>query len=557
MSIASPSQRGVDGDNSLTFPFFGQGEDLGLSVGAEDEGDGLPSGIRSIRVVADPGEFFQKVLAERTFNGAGTPIRGDRSVQNIACDNQQLIAGQPLCTDGAISLRFLEPGNRLVRIEAEDFAGNVGTLDAHFINSNLGAAMRRVRDTLNSIANPCDTCPVNENIDVAPLLRLARKLGDGAFMTDIGYAQAPYGTSIFLGGALKATQSAIADLVALIRDTDDAAQVAVFVQQARMLVRAANSDLQLYNDWVTGMDPARGQARYVRVGFDVDMQFVSDNLDAMQAAIEGDQFSQAMSNAMSGFFHQKLAHELWVMDYDEVPTPQEDVDGEVDRFSPNYIQYAKGRAVLGAIRDELTEYLGLVNKPAEQTMGQIRNRLSTVVSALDVLLEEGISTGLQDQEYLEALLDLRAVARNSSLAGNEGAYVRVYQFSIMQVVRWMSHFSLATAQLFDEQAANNEIYRYAQSSIDDGIGLLDNREIQSVINLYGDTERALCPIIGVYHCWYLRDEVVLLNQNDLDTPILDDDIPDECLDMGMILPSEWANAAEGDLPPQCRMDPQD
>ena len=106
VSIASPSQRGVDGDNSLTFPFFGQGEDLGLSVGAEDEGDGLPSGIRSIRVVADPGEFFQKVLAERTFNGAGTPIRGDRSVQNIAC-NQQLIAGQPLCTDGAMSLRFL------------------------------------------------------------------------------------------------------------------------------------------------------------------------------------------------------------------------------------------------------------------------------------------------------------------------------------------------------------------------------------------------------------------------------------------------------------------
>ncbi|MBV71361.1 MAG: hypothetical protein CMH52_08420 [Myxococcales bacterium] len=557
VSITSPSQRGVDGDNTLTYPFFGQGQSLGLSVGAEDEGDGLPSGIRSIRVIADPGEFFQKVLAERTFNGAGLPIRGDRSVQNIACDSQEQIAGQSLCTDGAISLRFLEPGNRIIRIEAVDFAGNVGSTNAYFINSNLGAAMRRVRDTLNNIANPCDTCPANDDIDAAPLLRLARKLGDGAHMTDRGYAQAPYGTSIFLGGALKATQSAMADLVGLIRDTDDAAQVTVYTQQARMLVRAARSDLSLYNEWIQGMNPARGQARYVRIGYDVDMQFVSDNLDAMSAAIEGDQYSQAMSNAMSAFFHQKLAHQLWLMDYDEVPTPQEDVDGEVDRFSPNYIQYAKGRAVLGAIRDELTEYLGLINKPAEQTMTQIRNRLSAVVQSLDLLLDQGIANGLEDSEYLEALLDLRSVARNSSLAGNEGAYVRVYQFAIMQVVRWMTHFSLSTAQLFDDAAAGNQMYQYAQSSIDDGIQLLDNREIQAVINLYGDTERALCPIIGIYHCWFLRDEQALLNQNDRDVPIPDDDIPDECLDMGMLLPSEWAAAPEGDQLPQCRMTPPD
>jgi hypothetical protein len=553
VSIVSPSQRGVDGDDNLTYPFFGMGENLGLSVGAEDEGDGLPSGIRRVRVVSDPGQFYQKVLAERIYDGAGSPIRGDRSVQNIACDSALDIDGQALCTDGAISLRLMEPGARVVQIEAEDFAGNIGRSNAYFINSNLGAAMRRVRDALNRVANPCDTCPVNENVDQAPILRLARKLGDGAHMTDRTYATATYGTSTFLGGALKATQSAMADLNVLIRDTEDAALVIIYIQQARMLMRAARSDLQLYNIWVSNMGHERGQARYVRLGYATDMQFVTDNLDAMDDAIEGDQFTQAMSNSMSAFFHQKMAHELWVMDYDEVPTPQEDVDGEVDRFSPNYIQYAKGRAVLGAIRDELTDYLSLNNKPAEQTMGQIRNRLSGVVDALDLLLAEGIANGLEDSEYLEALLDLRSVARNSSLAGNEGAYVRVYQFAIMQVVRWMTHFSLETAKLFDNQAGGNELYQYAQSSIDDGIDLLDNREIQSVINLYGSTERALCPIIGIYHCWYLRDETVLLNRADPDLPIADDDIPEECTDMGMLLPSQWADAPAGDLIPACRM----
>jgi hypothetical protein len=554
VSISSPSQRGVDGEDTLTFPFYGMGESLGLSVGAEDEGDGLPSGIKRVRVVADPGEFFQKVLAERVYEGAGSPIRGDRSVQNISCDNQQQILGQPLCSDGAISLRFLEPGNRIVQIEAEDFAGNVTRMNAHFVNSNLGAAMRRVRDTLNRVANPCDTCPANDNVDAAPLLRLARQLGDGASMTDRGYAAAPYGTSIFLGGALKSTQSAMTDLEGLIRDTEDAALVTIYTQQARMLVRAASSDLMLYNDWISSTNPSRGQARYVRLGFETDMQFVTDNIDAMDDAIEGDQFSQAMANALSAFFHQKMAHELWLMDYDEVPTPQEDADGEVDRFSPNYIQYQKGRTLLAGIRDELTDYLSLNNKPAEQTMGQIRNRLTGVIDSLDVLLEEGIATGLEDSEYLEALLDLRSIARNSSLAGNEGAYVRVYQFAIMQVVRWMTHFSLETAKIFDNEAAGNPLYQYAQSSIDDGIGLLDNREIQSVINLYGSTERALCPIIGIYHCWFLRDEEVLLNQNDPDQPVLDDDIPEACLDMGMLLPSQWADAPQAEVLPQCRID---
>ena len=86
-----------------------------------------------------------------------------------------------------------------------------------------------------------------------------------------------------------------------------------------------------------------------------------------------------------------------------------------------------------------------------------------------------------------------------------------------------------------------------------GVALLDDREIQQVINLYGSTERALCAIIGVYHCWYLQDEVVLLQQADDDDPFRDADIPEECLDLGIVLPSAWDDNQEGDTPPQCRI----
>ena len=97
------------------------------------------------------------------------------------------------------------------------------------------------------------------------------------------------------------------------------------------------------------------------------------------------------------------------------------------------------------------------------------------------------------------------------------------------------------------------MYAWAQSSIDDGIELLNRREIQAVINLYGSRERALCPIIGVYHCWYLRDEM-LLNLPDDDRPMDADDIPDVCIeDLGMILPEDWAAAPQGDIIPACRM----
>ena len=71
-----PRQRGIVENDPLTYPFHGKGESLVLNFGAEDVGDGEPSGIKTYGI-ASPGEFLQRTLAESTYDGAGAPIRGD------------------------------------------------------------------------------------------------------------------------------------------------------------------------------------------------------------------------------------------------------------------------------------------------------------------------------------------------------------------------------------------------------------------------------------------------------------------------------------------------
>ena len=157
-------------------------------------------------------------------------------------------------------------------------------------------------------------------------------------------------------------------------------------------------------------------------------------------------------------------------------------------------------------------------------------------------LDDGINDGLTDIQYLDSLLELRSVARSSATASNQGAYVRVYQLAMMQVVRWLTHFSLATAMYFDP--VDQPVYAAALQSMNEGVQLLDDREVAGVINLYGDVEKALCPILGVYHCFFTRDDFLVENGNDVD-PRYDlyvgEDFPAECLDIGMTDPTTWDN----------------
>ncbi|MEE2787294.1 MAG: hypothetical protein VX589_08140 [Myxococcota bacterium] len=561
--VAVPRQRGIIADDPLTYPFHGKGESLALNVGAEDVGDGEPSGIKSVTVIASPGEFLQRTLAETSYNGAGSPVRGDRSVANINCTTNALINGKPLCTNGAVNLRYLDSGTATIRVVVEDFAGNTGTYDARYVNGDLAAAMERASARLNGVINPCETCPdVGELPEDDNITRAIQILNQGFGQAQPSHVASPFGTPIFLGGAVKAAERAMAEVDAAIAVADDPTREAIYADQAQMVSRAAWSDLKLYNEWIDTLRPAFGKELYIQDSYAADMERVTDGLTAMEEAVDRQDWLEVLSQARQAVFFQKMAHQLWIMNWNAQPQPWDIAN--VSRDNVNYAEYFQARDILIAIENELDTYLQTVqDPPAENRVQAIRDLLGDIVANLDLLLTDGVSVGLSDREYLRTLMDLRNIAISSKAAENEGAYMRPYQYSMMMIVRWLTQFSLASALHYETREGSDDfaIYQWAQQSIDEGREYLENGEVERVINLYGSQSKALCPIIGIYHCWYLVDETELPpNAGDNDQPLADIALPAVCTDsadndgLGMLLPSEWQDAAAqgGDVPPACR-----
>lgn len=536
-TIAVPSQRGVDPDDILTWRYYGIGETLALSSGAEDDADGTVSGIRRVTVTLDPGTAVERVLTDVSFPGNGAPPRGARAVGNLPCEDNDVRDNRSVCNnEGQIVLRRLRPGEHTLGYRIEDFAGNIAEDTATFVNANLGAGMELVAERFNRQLEAAQPPPPAV---AQQLARATIDLRNGLDMANTPYAGAPYSTPRFLGGALLEVQSAMVKITTAINNADGPARLDL-LDQANLLARLAISELSLYREWIADADPALGRERFYRSSYNTDIDFGDDHITNMGAAINAEDYNQALASAMQAFFHLKMAHELWVMDYHRVPNPA----GE-QGLESMLEEYARGLDVLDGLFTELTLYLALEDQPARATMADIQQRLAGVVDALEVLVDAGFDGGgLSDTEYLQALIELRNIARNSTLAANQGAYVRIYQWSMMQVVRWMTHASLETARLFTGQN-NLPLFNAGYSSLDDGVDLLDAREVQAVIDLYGSEERALCPIIGVYHCWFVRDE-----PNDADRPYPVEDTPDRCFDF-LTPPADWADPLPGEQRYSC------
>lgn len=536
-TIAVPAQRGVDPDDRLTWRYYGIGETLALSSGGEDDADGTVSGIRRVTVTLDPGTAFERVLTDATFDGNGSPPRGARAVGNLPCEDDDLRDDAALCDiDGRIVLRRLRPGEHTLSYRIEDFAGNVATDTAIFVNANLGAGMDLVAERFTRQIEG----PEPPAVPIArELIKAVRHLGDGLDMANTPYVGAPYSTPRFLGGALSRVQAAMVAITTAAERSQGAARLD-YLDQANLLARLAISELTLYREWILSLDPARARERFYRGSFNTDLDFTEGHIRTMGDAINAEDYNQALASALQAFFHLKMAHELWVMDYHRIPNPVGD-EGQASMLE----EYDRGLIVLEGLFDELTLYLTLEDVPARDQMADIQQRLVTVIEALDLLVDAGFDgQGLSDTAYLAALIELRNIANNSTLAANLGAYVRIYQWSMMQVVRWMTHASLETARLLTPQN-NVPLYDAGFRSIEDGVGLLDAREVQAVIDLYGSEERALCPIIGVYHCWYLRDEEV-----DTDRPYPPQDTPPACFDL-IEHPDLWDDPLPGQPAHSC------
>ena len=497
-------------------------------MGAEDDA----AGVRRVQVIYDPNDEA-KVLLDQEFDGNGKPIHGPGAVGNLHCTDTQ--GEDAYCNQaGELVMRDLIPGPQALQIIVEDFAGNLNTSEAYFTNANLGTAMDLVQNRLGQYIVDHPALPDGIRLN---LMSASQRLASGVDQAELFDPDISRPVPIFLGGALRATESAVIQLVNAV-NADDGTNRDFFQAQLSMLMEVASAELSLYDEHIRSLGLNLDRAAYLITAYHTDMEFSDSYREAMEAAQEAENWTQAAANSLQSFFHLKSAHSAWMMDYHVAPRPDDE----------QHIvhHYQLGRDILAAMRDEINAYLGLVSKPSEVEMEQIRDRLSGVIDDLDILLQFGFDDrGLTDQAYVQALLNLRDVANFSSTAGNNGTWVRNYQWSMMQVVRWMTHASLETARLYTGE--NYPLYRNSSDTIREGVTMLDAREVQAVIDLYGSVQKAECPIVAVYHCFYLSDE----EDQDVDQSILEGDVDDACWDL-MLRPSEWEDADPAAVPAECR-----
>ena len=138
------------------------------------------------------------------------------------------------------------------------------------------------------------------------------------------------------------------------------------------------------------------------------MDRVDQGLTAMRQAFDRQDWLEVISQAGQALFFQKMAHQLWIMNWNAQPQPRN--LGEIARDNVNYAEYFQARDILASIQSELSNYLTLERKPAEDTVQGIRDNLDQVLESLDILLRDGINAGLTDREYLRMLMTLRSIA---------------------------------------------------------------------------------------------------------------------------------------------------
>ena len=97
------------------------------------------------------------------------------------------------------------------------------------------------------------------------------------------------------------------------------------------------------------------------------MAKLDDLLVPMREALAANNFPAVFSNGIKAFFHLKMAHELWVMNYHAEPEPQAEVANE-GTVSFNYTEYTRGRDLLQDIAEELAAYEQLTGVPAMDEM---------------------------------------------------------------------------------------------------------------------------------------------------------------------------------------------
>lgn len=542
--IRVPSQLDVDADDDATWPLFARAERLPVDFGGEDAGDGATAGVRSVDVIFDP-DGAGRVMAAMVYEGDGNPARGQRLVAGIGCE-EELDRGAPgaprdddYCAgDTQFDIRYLEPGLHEVEVIVTDFAGNTGRGRGYFATADLHAGTRRIISDLGGRLGDFNAAARGPTQAALAALARARDASDARI------DNTPFDSSLFLGAALRASQTATIQLLnAIDAANNDQGQRDALEYAVQLLQRVSRSDVVLLAAHVQTRNPAGQRPQYRREAENVDLDFYGDFIELVDENLDNEEYNTAASNVQNAYFHAKSALEGWVMDYHLVP----------DQAQPLLIrrEYTYANEVLTSMTAEMDLYVneGLVGG---NEISNIRASLVSVIDALDLIIESGFDqgdgVGQSDQRYVEELIELRATANESKLAGNNGVWVRNFQWSMMQIVRFMVHASIEDAILLRGEGRRGwPLYATGLSLIEDGVALLDERRIQSVIDLYGVNEDSICLLIASYHCDFLDDE-----DNDQDEPIAEANVPAFCWDR-MWRPREWAMVPrDRGIPPQCQ-----
>lgn len=543
--IRIPSQLDVDDQDPDSYPIFARAETLPVDFGGEDAGDGATSGVRSVRVIYSPDDN-PRILADSTYVGDGNPRRGDRLIAGVGCERElgRLVGGvaqrDRYCNAATeLDIRHLDVGTHEIEVVVTDFAGNVGTGRGYFTSADLHAGVIRI---LSDVGN--DVLPALNAPAVGPARAALSALARSRDASDSRIANTRYDSSTFLGTALRAAQTATIQLL-LARDAavNDQGQADALDEAALLLQRVARSDVVLLAAHVDERNPP-ARPRYKDLAEELDLDFYGDFLELVDENLDNEEYNTAIVNIQNAYFHAKSALEGWVMDYHYVP----------NQAAPLEIrqEYVYANQILESMTGQMDLYVN-EGLPGSNEIGDIRRALVGVFDALDVLIEDGFETtdnrdGLSDQRYLEELIELRSVANRSKLAGNNGVWVRNFQWSVMQIVRFMVHASIEDAILNRGQGRRQwPLYARGIELIEQGVDDLDARRIQTVIDLYGVNEDSICLLIATYHCDFLDDE-----DPDFDQTIPEEDVPDFCW-ARMWRPSEWGDQRpiEG-IPPRCQ-----
>ncbi len=547
-TLARPAQNGVASNDELSYPFFVRAERMALSAGGGEDADGVSSGIANVTVTLDP-DGLNRVLADHDYEGEGVPSQGDRVVSGVGCEKQVRVVQGVNVRDGfcnrdvELDLRHVPVGVHRIVVTATDFAGNTGSTSGVFISSNLVDGIPRVIERLTEARDGAPGAVVQR------VAQASGRLNQALDIADITDGDSDFDSPVFLGGSLRKVQEATTLLVQAIGVAQGETRAEIRDATA-LLLKLGWSDAQLLLADANARDRV-ADPRFLRNAFDTDVDRTGQALELLLENIENDAFNQGAANALLGFFHAKSARSGWMMDYHFEPNG---LDGAaIDA------EYERGRNIARAIVAELTRYLQLADAPAADVMRQIRDRLNAVVEIYDVLVEDGFRTfedpdeGISDEQYVDALLDLRAVANFSQVAANQGAYVRAYQWPLTQIVRFFTQASIKNTVASRGGGRDRfPLHVLGLELVADGIELLDERRVQAAIELYGQDVDAHCLIFAVYHCGFLDDE----GERDVDRAISEDEINDaDCADR-LFLPDEWEDQETRDrVPAECQYFP--